>query len=89
MPVGSFEANPWGLHDMPGNVRSWVEDCWNDDYAMAPPDGSALGGGACREHVVRGSSYYDSSPSLDRRGGFRSSARVSTVGFRVARTLAP
>ena len=89
VPVGSFEANPWGLHDMPGNVQSWVEDCWNDDYAMAPLDGSAWGGGSCREHVVRGSSYLHSSPSLDRRGGIGSSARSSGVGFRVARTLAP
>jgi len=39
--VGSFPPNGFGLHDVHGNVREWVEDCWHESYAGAPRDGRA------------------------------------------------
>ncbi len=39
--VGSFDANPFGLHDTAGNVWEWVKDCWHENYDGAPADGSA------------------------------------------------
>ena len=68
-PVGSFSANAWGLHDMHGNVREWVEDCHNDSYAGAPTDGRAWTSGHCYGGAVRGGSW-----NLDSRG-LRSASR--------------
>ena len=90
-PVGSFPANSWGLHDMHGNVREWVQDCRNDSYAGAPVDGSAWLGGDCSGRVVRGGSLYDDPRDL--RAAYRywitSGDRSGYGGFRVARTLTP
>ena len=57
-PVGSFPANPWGLHDTVGNVREWVQDKWHGDYTGAPADGSAWQTGD-EARVVRGGSWFD------------------------------
>jgi formylglycine-generating enzyme required for sulfatase activity len=88
-PVGSFEANAFGLHDMIGNVWEWVQDCFNRSYRSAPADGAAWESGDCGLRMLRGGSWLDS-PTLARSAyrlklepGFRS----SDVGIRVARTL--
>ena len=91
-PVGSFPPNPWGLHDVHGNVWEWVEDCF-DGYEKAPSDGSAAWNRRCNRKVKRGGSFSDRLLSVSIRGDerplpFLPSSR-ERMGFRVARTLTP
>ena len=87
---GRYGPNEFGLYDMLGNAREWVEDCWHRNYDGAPEDGSAwTEGGNCTLRVLRGGSW------LDGPGGVRASTRdkgtpdvrFSANGFRVARAL--
>ena len=89
---GSYGANSFGLSDMLGNLREWVEDCWHESYAGAPTDGSAwVTGGKCDKRVIRGGSWSDFPREL--RSAERSredtDSRDNVNGLRVARTLAP
>ena len=88
-PVGSFAPNGWGLHDMHGNVREWVQDCWNESYEGAPTDGSAWLSRDCYERVVRGGSWFWGPWKL--RSAYRNDNSIDTqyqmLGFRVARDL--
>ena len=90
-PVGSFTPNPFGLHDLHGNVWEWVQDCWNDTYTGAPIDGSAWLGGNCQNRVNRGGSFADGPHALRsaKRGASPASDRFNNVGFRVVRKLTP
>ena len=90
-PVGSFPANPFGLHDMAGNVWQFTADCWHDSYAGAPSDGSARTDGKCDERVVRGGSWFK--PPMGERSAMRGQGKVADlkgnheIGFRLVRDL--
>jgi formylglycine-generating enzyme required for sulfatase activity len=89
-PVGQFEPNGFGLHDMLGNVAEWTEDCATGSYVGRPRDGSPwtwLGG--CQRRVQRGGAWI-SPPDRARssyRGDGEEGARADFVGFRVALDL--
>lgn len=90
--VSSFEANPWGLFNVHGNVWEWCEDIWHDSLNGIPTDGSPwMQGGEAGRRVVRGGSW-DAPPVLLRsayRYGNSADVRSSNLGFRVGRTLTP
>ena len=90
-PVGVFRPNAFGLYDMHGNVRQWVEDCYRGSLDGVPADGSAQTSGECINHVLRGGSWFDY-PGVLRsasRLGFLPEDRNDHVGFRIGRTIAP
>ncbi|MEJ2529324.1 MAG: SUMF1/EgtB/PvdO family nonheme iron enzyme, partial [Gammaproteobacteria bacterium] len=88
-PVGSFPPNNFGLHDLGGNVREWVLDCYHPSYTGAPTDGSAWIDLACKERVVRGGAYNKTRDSMRStwRGHFKPDSSLSVTGFRVVREL--
>ena len=59
-----LRANPFGLFQVHGNVREWVEDCWNANLSGLPRDGTARTTGDCSGHVVRGGSWADEPKDL-------------------------
>jgi formylglycine-generating enzyme required for sulfatase activity len=90
-PVGLYKPNPWGLYDILGNVQEWVEDCYVGGYQEARKDGSALATGDCAGRVVRGG-FWNGFPRSARaasRSKRSPEIRSSTIGFRLARTVAP
>jgi formylglycine-generating enzyme required for sulfatase activity len=89
-PVGEKGPNPWGLHDMYGNVEEWVGD-WFGAY----PGGSQVDpAGPAREEVqvlargVRGGGYwgYAQYTRSACRGYNSPLYRDGTVGARLVRT---
>ncbi len=88
--VGLKQANPWGLHDMLGNVSEWCLDFWTESCPGGPradPTGPEKGGG----RVVRGGAWDDAARSV--RAAFRRGSppawRYHFLGFRLSRGQEP
>ena len=90
MPVGSFDANAFGLHDMLGNVYEWLQDCWHSNYRNAPSNGSAWEERSnSNRRVLRGGSWFYVPKfvrSASRNGG-TPGYRYNDIGFRIAQDL--
>ncbi|MDG2221172.1 MAG: SUMF1/EgtB/PvdO family nonheme iron enzyme [Rubripirellula sp.] len=86
-PVGPKIANPFGMHDMHGNVWEWCND-WPGSY----PSGSVtdpVGPKSGSDRVYRGGSWYrnDGDSRSASRSRYEPSLRFFDRGFRVACVL--
>ena len=89
-PVGSFNRDRTGLHDLVGNLSEWVHDVYSVEMPLEPlrnPLGIA-NNTSQSGHVVKGSSWRSGTLS-ELRSAYRQRAigGSDSIGFRIARYI--
>jgi formylglycine-generating enzyme required for sulfatase activity len=98
VPVGSYPANGYGLHDMAGNVWEFTLDEWQDSYENFRDPRQTVAATLSSDwlkvitsRVIRGGSWGGAPVNL--RGAFRDShppaGAGSHVGFRCVKSVIP
>lgn len=88
-PVDQFPANPWGLHDMHGNVWEWCASIYDETYSGLELQDAGFDYEDHRERVVRGGSWHNVPSGLRSasRNKLRPDYHYLRVGFRIVREV--
>lgn len=87
-PAGQKKPNAWGLYDMQGNVREWVQDWYGPEFYASGPLRDPHGPASGSYKVYRGGGWL-SAPKYCRpafRGFDFPISNEYSVGFRLVRT---
>ncbi|MEM9262445.1 MAG: SUMF1/EgtB/PvdO family nonheme iron enzyme [Pseudomonadota bacterium] len=89
LPVASFEANPFGLYDVHGNVWEMTMDCWSPNHGNNPANGTAVETQGCSKRVLKGGAWNGG--AWRTRSAHRKPVGLTEgdydLGFRVVREL--
>ncbi len=90
-PVGSLPdgASPYGVHDLSGNAREWVQDWYAVEYYQAAATRNPRGPESGLLKVIRGGSWHSFEPDIRAaargKGGF--ALKTHGTGFRCAKDV--
>lgn len=88
--IGTKRSNPYGLHDVYGNVWEWIADAYDPSFYESSAVRNPLNTGSARSRrVIRGGGWYGVVSDLRsaNRGWARPGAADPQLGFRLVREL--
>jgi len=87
--VGSYEANPWGLYDISGNVSEWTADWYDESYYRTSPERNPKGPSSGESRVLRGGSWNLGPVNVRSASSYTSTpaTRNGFIGFRCAQDV--
>jgi formylglycine-generating enzyme required for sulfatase activity len=87
--IGQRRSNPFGLHDVHGNVWEWVQDAYDPTYYRRSPGVNPANSARSSARSLRGGGWFTILEDLRtaNRGWARADLGSQMIGFRVLREI--